>query len=402
MEALAAKLDSFKSMWTAPLPKLAGLSAQELISVKLRREYDAFLGKLELDELVLALQYEACEICDTKFPESTFERLMGRIRDDSDMMLLVESEIALFSDVKWHLFRYLAKVEKLDKMKFMLLTFSMEQLTSDITEVKFLNDASTEAIKSGAIQKSIADAWIRVLALVDSDESLKQQVLRIFLLEVLEKIGDHSKSCLDVFMSIAKRSQTPSKLLAISCMLQLLMKFENIEHPRIYQDVFDVLSSMSLLDESTEVTLLFLDSVEILAKSTHLANFMLTKMLRALAMLAARTGRSEVSSRILQILASQKKINPTCRAWTELQIDTDFTYKKANEFKKGGVGSIHPELATLRYHIEPDIVLDAGRVLRGELTDSQGILVDFDEINPESVDLVHTKEKRNDEKVLKV
>ena len=300
-------------------------------------------------------------------------------------------------------FKYFTTISELNQLGWVLLTMQMEKLTSNSNELQFLNGASTVEITNGATKEQLFKAWLKVLEVTSDNENICQQVLLIFLLEVLDKIGEFGKKCLDSFLKLAKNGNgKPSKLVAICCMIKLLIKFQHIEYPKLYEDVFDTLGDVDMIDLKPEISLEFLGNVEILLKSPYLATFMPAKLIRQLAMLAVQSSRVELVSKILEILANMKRLMPQCDAWTELQSDTDFKYKVKNEFKEGGTSCIHPELVSLRSHIEPDIVLDAGCVLRGEIIeDSNGIVVDFDEIDPDKVDVMHNKETRDQVKTLR-
>merc|ERR1711981_1208324 len=149
--------------------------------------------------------------------------------------------------------------------------------------------------------------------------------------------------------------------------VDLLIKFKNLQYPKIYEEIFNTLSDYNLMDENTEASLQFISTVNILILSTHLPNYVLTKLLRQLAMVAVQSGRSEVTQKILDVLKKQKFKNPTDKAWTMLLANQDFNYKASNKLKNGGISTVHPELMTLRSHLEPDIVMNVGVVLRGEL-----------------------------------
>jgi hypothetical protein len=397
-----ALLEKFANIHLGPLPspdQLVKLSPQDLKKIKARRDYDNELEQLDFVSHLECVMKEA-EKHSSVFPISSFYSLLNKISSMESIALMAESGISEFCDVRLFTFRYFSKIKELNQLAFTLLTMQMENLTSDSKDIKFLNEASTVEITNGATKQALFEAWLNVLALTSDNEAICQQVLSIFLLEILDKIGEHGKKCLDGFLKLAKNSSKPSKLVAVCCMIKLLMKFKHIEYPGIYQDVFDTLGDVETLDLKPEISLQFLGSTEILLRSPYLATFMPAKLIRQMAMLAVQSSRVEVTSKILEILGNMKKIMPQCDAWTELQTDTDFKYKTKNEFKEGGTSCIHPELVTLRTHIEPDIVLDSGCILRGEVIESSGILVDFDGIDHSKVDCLHNKETRENEKTL--
>merc|ERR1711976_242198 len=398
-------LDKFKNFHVGDLPSaesLAKLAPKDLLKIKARRDFDSEVAKLTFEEHLELVVKEAQKYTQA-FPKATFYGLLNKIRSMEDIAMISESGITSFCDARFFMLKFLSEIKQLNQLVFALLTLLMESLVTDSSSIEFLNDATTAEIKAGGTQEALFKAWLNILAISVENEIVTQQVLKIFLLEILDKIGDHARRCLDAFLSLAKRKddERPSKLLAICCMVHLLIKFKKIEYPALYQDVFDTLASVDLLDSKPEITCQFLASTELLLKSPFLANYMPAKLIRQMAMLAWRSSRGEGTSKVREILATMKRINPTCDAWTELQVDTDFNYKSKNYFSEGGASSVYPELVTLRSHIEPDIVLDAGCVLRGDVIESSGIVVDFDGIDPESVDCLHNKSNRDQPKALR-
>merc|ERR1712226_1778845 len=256
---------------------------------------------------------------------------------------------------------------------------------------------------NGSTQKECANAWLNLLSL--ADENIRQEILKIFLLEVLDKLGDSSKTCLDLLTKLAKTDPddtktNPSSLLATTCMIKLLINFENVEYTKIYEDAFYKLQNVNLIDSDVKI-------INLILQSTYLPVFMRSKIIRQLAILANSSSKSEISSKCLSVISFQQRLNPDSNAFIELEYDQEFKYSFKNKFKIGGIETCFPELVNLRRHIEPEIVLQAGNIIsniqknttkispeefhKTSLLENTLISVDFDEINPEDVELIHDK-----------
>lgn len=285
-------------MHFGPMPdadQLKKLSVDKLAAIKSRRTYENFLKNLppSADTTVILLKaifFEA-EHFNQKFPIFPVELLFCKISADDDILLLNESGILDFADFRLVIFKILSEIKTLNKTVFLFLSLIMEKFGQKFDEndeqqndeIQFLSEEFQEKILAGETQKYCAQAWLNLLTL--SNETLKQHILKIFLNEVIHKIGESGKICLDLLTKISKSenfSDSPSCLLGITCMIKLLIGFEDIEYVQIYEDCFYHLKNVKLIDSNVAISLIFLKKcVNLILQSTHLPVFMKSKILLA-------------------------------------------------------------------------------------------------------------------------
>ena len=372
-------------MHFGPLPSkssLPTLKKSDLQKLKLRKMYENFLESANFEDLVEALLFEG-EHYQEDFPDKVFGMLFECVAfgeenenelgdenenedehdDDSPSPLSHSAQLAFFTnlldypDIRLNLFKLISKSPIINQNIFQLIFSAMQKLgqsENDLSKVQFLTEKSKSQVLAGQTQKYFSKAWLNLLA--KSEENVKEEILNLFLEDLLDKFGEESKNCLDALTKLsncnADTNPTCSSYLAFSCMIKLLINNDQVQFSKIYEDAFSKLKNATdIFDKNVRIATTFLNTINLILQSTHLPIFMRTKIIRELAILANKSCRSEITSKILSIISFQQRNYSSDKAFLELKYNCEFNYKSKNSFKIGGIQTCFPEVVNLRGHI---------------------------------------------------